>query len=103
MRHILIDAARARLTNKRGAEVENYTRSFDAAAAVVQDNDLVKLGEVLKSLAQLDPKLAHVIDCRFFAGLDEIETARALGVSDRTIRRWWTLARAWIHSEMAEA
>ena len=103
MRHILIDAARARLSGKRNAEVESYTRSFDVAAAMPEDGEILRLGDALKALAEMDPKLAQVVDCRFFAGLDEVETAEVLGVSDRTVRRWWTQARAWIHLEMAAA
>ena len=86
MRHILIDAARARLTGKRDAEVESYTRSLDVAAAMPEDGEIVRLGDALKALAEIDPKLAQVVDCRFFAGLDEVETAQVLGVSDRTVR-----------------
>lgn len=103
IRHILIDSARARMTGKRDAEVESYTRSLDVAAAVPEDGEIVRLGDALKVLAKFDPKLAQVVDCRFFAGLDEVETAEVLGVSDRTVRRWWTQARAWIHLEMAAA
>ncbi len=103
MRHILIDAARARLAGKRNAEVESYTRSLDVAAAMPEDGEIVRLGDALKALSEMDAKLAQVIDCRFFAGLDEAETAEVLGVSDRTVRRWWTQARAWIYREMAVA
>ena len=103
IRHILIDSARARMTGKRDAEVESYTRSLDVAAAVPEDGEIVRLGDALKALAEIDPKLAQVVDCRFFAGLDEAETAQVLGVSARTVRRWWTQARAWLHLEMAAA
>jgi RNA polymerase sigma factor (TIGR02999 family) len=104
IRHILIDAARARLASKRNAETESYTRSLDSlAAAVPHDDQLVSLGDALKQLSAMDANLAQVVDCRFFAGLDERETAEVLGVSDRTVRRWWVQARAWIYREMAEA
>lgn len=103
MRHILIDAARARLAGKRDAEVKSFTRSLDVAAAAPEDGELVRLGDALKALSDMDPKLAQVVDCRFFAGLDESETAAVLGVTDRTVRRWWTQARAWIYREMAVA
>lgn len=101
IRHILIDAARARLAGKRDAQLESYTRSLDVAAAAPEDGEILRLGDALKALSEMDPKLAQVIDCRFFAGLDEAETGQILGVSDRTVRRWWTQARAWIHLEMA--
>jgi RNA polymerase sigma factor (TIGR02999 family) len=104
IRHILIDAARARLTSKRAVQTESYTRSLNSlAAAVPHDEQLLNLGEVLQSLSSMDRNLAQVVDCRFFAGLGERETAEIMGVSDRTVRRWWVQARAWIHREMAEA
>ncbi|APW74012.1 MULTISPECIES: ECF-type sigma factor [Sphingopyxis] len=104
MRHILIDAARARLASKRNAPTYSFTQSLDSlAAAVPEDEQVVRLGEALEELKRLDANLAQVVDCRFFAGMDEKETALILGVSDRTIRRWWVQARAWIHHEMAAA
>lgn len=104
IRHILIDAARARMASKRDAPMYSFTQSLDSmAAAVPEDAEVVKLGDALKALADVDANLAKVVDCRFFAGLDEKETAQVLGVSDRTVRRWWVQARAWIHVEMLAA
>ena len=77
--------------------------SLDVAAAAPEDGDIVQLGDALKALANVDPRLAQVIECRFFAGYNEVETAEILGVTDRTVRRWWTQARAWIYREMAVA
>jgi RNA polymerase sigma factor (TIGR02999 family) len=109
MRHVLVDAARARMTAKRGGDAG--TLPLDAADAVaaggVDDQALVRLGEAMRELAELDPlrielgQLARVVDCRYFAGMSDAETAKLMGVSDRTIRRWWIQARAWIHSEIA--
>lgn len=105
MRHILIDAARARLASKRGGAGDySFTQSLDSlAAAVPEDEQVLKLGDALEGLKRLDANLAQVVDCRFFAGMDERETADVLGVTDRTVRRWWVQARAWIHQEMAAA
>lgn len=104
IRHILIDAARARLASKRNAPTYSFTQQLDSlAAAVPEDADVIRLGDALKLLSQVDANLAQVVDCRFFAGMDERETAAVLGVSDRTVRRWWVQARAWIHHEMATA
>ncbi len=103
MRHILIDAARARLAGKRDAELENFTRSLDVAAAMPADVEIVRLAEALKELTQVDARLAQLVDCRFFAGLSDVQTAGVLGVSERTVQRWWTQARAWLYREMAEA
>ena len=102
IRHILIDAARARMTSKRDGQVFAFTERLDSLAnAVPEDGEVVRLGDALKTLSKVDPNLALLVDCRFFAGLDEQETANVLGVSDRTVRRWWIQARAWIHHEMA--
>lgn len=92
------------MASKRDAPTYSYTQSLDSlAAAVPEDTQIVRLGDALGTLSKLDPNLAKVVDCRFFAGMDERETADVLGVTDRTVRRWWVQARAWIHAEMAEA
>ncbi|MGY4397261.1 RNA polymerase sigma factor (TIGR02999 family) [Sphingomonas sp. UYAg733] len=102
IRHILIDAARARIAGKRGGTKVSFTESLDSMAAMVPDDaDVMRLGDALKALSNVDPNLALLVDCRFFAGLDEQETADVLDVSVRTVRRWWVQARAWIHHEMA--
>lgn len=102
MRHILVDAARARVTAKRdgGKSKLPLEAASDIADSEQQDLNILRLNDALGDLAQIDPKLAKLVDCRFFAGLSEEEAARVMGVSDRTIRRWWIQARAWIHSEL---
>jgi RNA polymerase sigma factor (TIGR02999 family) len=100
MRYVLVDAARARLAAKRG----NGERPapIDAADRAEPDRDaeMVRLGEALSELAVFDPDLARLVDLRFFAGMTEIEAAATLGVSDRTVRRRWLQARAWLYKEM---
>src|SRR3546814_12876640 len=92
------------MTAKLGAPDYAVTESLDSlAAAAPEDEDVVRLGEALQRLARLDPNLAQLIDCRFFAGMTEEETAKILGVSDRTVRRWWLQARAWVHNEMGRS
>ncbi|MBX3593005.1 ECF-type sigma factor [Sphingomonas sp.] len=101
IRHILIDAARARIAAKRGGgELPLSEQAVSIPGTPPPDRDIVRLGEALKDLAEIDPNLARLIDCRFFAGLTEEETAAVLGVSARTVRRWWMQARAWVHREM---
>jgi len=100
MRHILIDAARARMTAKRKAQRESLTLALDVIAHDSDDQELVSLNDALLALAAVDPRLAKVVECRFFAGLSERETAGVLGVSERTALRWWNQARAWIHAEL---
>ena len=67
------------------------------------DETLLALDESLGRLARQSARLARVVECRFFAGYDERETARALGLSERTVRRDWTLARAWLYRELSGA
>lgn len=104
MRYVLVDAARARLTAKRGGGErplpldEAVSASDDDGA----DRELVKLGDALQGLMKFDAELARLVDCRFFAGMTEEETARVLGISDRTVRRRWLQARAWIYQEMTD-
>lgn len=100
MRHVLIDAARARLTAKRRGATVEYE---DGIGSEAEDAEIVRLGEALTALARIDPELARLVECRFFAGYGERETAETLGVSDRTVRRRWIQARAWIHAELAIA
>lgn len=101
MRHILIDAARARLAAKRGSGAGDMLLDVsETAADEQQDQEVVRLGDALQDLAQFDPKLAKLVDCRFFAGMSNDESARVLGVTDRTVQRWWMQARAWLHSEL---
>ena len=71
--------------------------------AVEDDTTMLTLNEALSRLARDSLRLAQVVECRYFAGYDDAETARALGISERTVRRDWTLARAWLHRELAGA
>lgn len=103
MRHVLVDAARARLSAKRGGGVRSLPIEEDALRSDAEDLELVALGETLQELTAIDAELARLVDCRFFAGLDERATADVLGLSERTVRRRWAQARAWIHQEMAQA
>lgn len=103
MRHIMIDAARARLADRRGSGQKPVP--IDDVAdnlAVMDDAMLVQLGETLADLAAFDPELAEIVDCRFFGGLTEAEIALLLGLSERSVRRRWAQARAFIHREMRE-
>jgi RNA polymerase sigma factor (TIGR02999 family) len=101
MRHVLINYARERMADKRGSGVvmEPLTASKDVG--VTDDQSLMNVHEALQRLAALDPRLADVVECRFFAGFSEEDTALALGVSDRTVRRDWIKARAWLRIELA--
>ena len=102
MRHILVDAARARLAQKRGSGeiARELDDAFDVGEAA--DEDVVRIDEALNTLKLLDQRLAAVVECRFFAGYSEEETGRILGISDRTVRRDWLQAKAWLFRELQE-
>jgi len=101
MRQILIERARARGTVKRGGSRIRVT--FEPgliAAAQAPSLDLEALDEALTRLAALDAELARVVEVRFFGGLSIEETAEALNVSPATVKRRWTLAKAWLAREL---
>ncbi len=102
MRRILVDFARARGYQKRGGGM--LAVSLDEAAFVSEDKgaDLVALDEALVTLATLDPRQSKVVELRFFGGLSNEETAEVLQVSSGTVRRDWSLARAWLHRELSK-
>jgi RNA polymerase sigma factor (TIGR02999 family) len=101
MRYVLVDAARARMTAKRGdGERPLPIDQADTVADSSDDLELIRLGDALHALADFDPELARLVDCRFFVGMTEEETARVLGIGDRTVRRRWMQARAWLYQEM---
>lgn len=102
MRHALVDRAIERLTEKRGGGAEHLplTGSLDVAQA--SDENVVALNDALALLAKQSLRLAQVVECRYFAGYDEVATAKALGISERTVRRDWALARAWLLRELGQ-
>ncbi len=104
MRHVLIDAARERMSAKRGSGIRPV--ALDEVDGVPDANagddlQLIAVGGALQRLEQLDPDLAKLVDCRFFVGLSERETGYVMGLSERTVRRRWSQARAWIHREIS--
>jgi RNA polymerase sigma factor (TIGR02999 family) len=104
MRQIIISRARARLATKRGGGA--YPVTLDEGRIAAHDREasfLLDVDRVLEQLRMRDERLARTVECRFFAGLSEEETAEALGVSLRTAQRNWMRARAWIRSELQVA
>jgi RNA polymerase sigma factor (TIGR02999 family) len=102
MRHILIDGARARMAGKRGGAHVRVTLDDEALAYDRSPVALLEIDEALTALAATDARLARVVECRFFGGLSEEETAQALGVTTRTVQRDWVKARALLHRALGE-
>ncbi len=102
MRHILIDQARARSAQKRGGPQARITLEEDALAAEDSPEALLTINEALDRLATIDPRLSRVVECRFFGGLSEEETATALGVTTRTVQRDWAKAKMLLRRTLAE-
>ena len=93
MRHVLVDRARSRLTQKRGGELHRITLDEQEIGVDEQPDALVQLDEAMKRLAEVDARLVRVVECRFFGGLTEEEIAEALGITTRTVQRDWAKAR----------
>ena len=99
MRRVLVDYARQRAREKRGAGVS--VMSLDENAIAPQPSvDVVALDDALERLAVVDPQQSRVVELRFFAGLSVKETAEALGVSPATVKRDWATARLWLYKEL---
>jgi RNA polymerase sigma factor (TIGR02999 family) len=93
MRHVLVDRAKARGRLKRAGATAWITFDEDQIAVADQPEALLQLDDALSWLATLEPRLARVVECRFFGGLSEGEIAEALGVTERTVQRDWAKAR----------
>jgi RNA polymerase sigma factor (TIGR02999 family) len=100
MRQILIDFARKHLAVRRGGDRQQVDLDDVQIAVVERADTLIALDEALTRLAERSPRLAQVVELRFFGGLNEEEAARVLGVTDRTVRRDWIKARGWLHNEL---
>jgi RNA polymerase sigma factor (TIGR02999 family) len=102
MRRILVDHARRRDAEKRGGTQIRLT--FEDAFAIAREPavDLLAIDEALDRLAAIDAQQARVVELRFFSGLSVEETAAALGVSPKTIKRDWSVARAWLRREIGD-
>jgi RNA polymerase sigma factor (TIGR02999 family) len=101
MRQILVERARARRAVKRGGNRIRVTLDAGLLAAGAPAIDLEAIDEALTRLEALDPELARVVEVRFFGGLSIEEAAEALDVSPATVKRRWTVAKAWLARELA--
>ena len=102
MRRVLVDYAVARKAEKRGGGAIAEPLDDAVAIAVSRGDDLLALDEALNRLASVNERYARVVECRFFGGMSVEETAEALGASPATVKRDWTVARAWLNRELGE-
>jgi RNA polymerase sigma factor (TIGR02999 family) len=108
MRRILVDGARARASAKRGGQVKrvNHSSAFNLDeipdVSSERDRELVAIDDALKTLAEMDPRKARVIELRFFGGLSVEVTAEVLKISPQSVMRDWKLAKAWLMRELAK-
>jgi RNA polymerase sigma factor (TIGR02999 family) len=104
MRRVLVDRARRRTASKRGGRHASSPLSLDAVSIPVDEfaQELLDLDAALERLAVLDLRQARVVECRYFGGLSVEATADALGVSPRTVKYDWALARAWLYHALRD-
>jgi RNA polymerase sigma factor (TIGR02999 family) len=100
MRRILIDRARQKKSLKRGAGFERLDLEHADVAIHADDETLLLVDEAIEKLAGEDAEAARLIKLRFFAGMTNEEAGQAMGVSERTAKRYWTFARAWLYQEL---
>ena len=97
MRHIMVDHARARLALKRGGRALKVTLDEVALIAETRSEELLALDEALERLAAQDPLKSQIVELRYFGGLTVEETAEFLELSQRTVEREWSMAKAWLY------
>ena len=100
MRHILVDYARRHRAAKRGGAKQMIVLDESLLGIEERAEALLALDEALTELEALDPRLGQVVQCRYFAGLTEEETAEVVGVTSRTVRRDWLKAKGWLYRQL---
>jgi len=105
MRRILIDRARRKQALKRaaGAKAERLNLDQIDIAVHTEEESLLRIDDALQKLAKLDPLAAEVVKLRFFVGLCYSEAAQVMGISERSAKRCWTFARAWLYRELGSS
>ena len=104
MRRILVDHARARLAGKRGGGLERVTLLGDEAAAESPPGiDVLALHESLSRMAAFNPRQERIVELRYFGGLTIEEAAEVIGISEATLVREWTIAKAWLRADLSDS
>jgi RNA polymerase sigma factor (TIGR02999 family) len=101
MRHVLVDRARARMAEKREGGRHRITLDNELIAAPDQPEAMLQLSDAIERLARVEPRLARVVDCRFFGGMSDEQIAEALEVTTRTVQRDWAKARMLLRRALA--
>jgi RNA polymerase sigma factor (TIGR02999 family) len=101
MRHVLVDRAKARLAQKREGALHRVTLDDEQLGGQDQAELMLDLNDAIDRLAAVEPRLAHVVECRFFGGLSEEETAEVLEVTPRTVQRDWAKARVLLRRALS--
>ena len=101
MRRILVDHARSRRADKRGGGWDRVTLVEDQVAGGAQEIDLLALHESLERLAAFDPRQERIVELRYFGGLTIEEVAEVVGISEATVVRDWTIAKAWLRADLS--
>ena len=102
MRRILVDHARRRAAAKRGVAITLNEEIFNRAAGADRTEEVLAVDEILSRLAELDPRQARIAELRYFGGLSVEETAEAMGLSARTVKGDWAMAKGWLRSQLAD-
>lgn len=101
MRRVIVDLARRKNSRKRGGDRLQVTLADDLRAENSPETDVVLLNEALERLAGMSPRQSQIVELRYFGGLTEEQIAQTLDLSVRTVRRDWSLARAWLFRELS--
>lgn len=102
MRRVLVDHARVHVAKKRGGSQETLSLDDDLAFSNPRSKHLIALDEALTRLSEQDPRQGRVVELRFFGGMGEEEIGRILGISTRTVKRDWRIAKAWLYHQITD-
>lgn len=103
MRTILVDHARGHLRDKRGGGERLVPIDEVLVFAPEQSQELVRLDQAVERLTEIDPRQGKIVELRFFGGLTVEQTADVLGISPKTVKRDWSMAKAWLHGELKKS